>query len=145
MTMTESWWLKYERAQQHRREAEAMIADVLTDPAPTITVSKAFSNGSWEFSMHPDAEIPEMLPVVIGDYLRAPLSSRPHRYLKSQDIDPCSVSGGWWERQMIAIKFHVMRRDYLTGRMSAEDLQPLTAPARASVRYVLGYARRLFD
>lgn len=46
-------------------------------------------------------------------------------YRKSQDIDPWSVSGGWGERarQMIASKFHVMRRDYLAGRMSAEDVQ----------------------
>lgn len=46
-------------------------------------------------------------------------------YRKSQVIDPWCIAGGWGERarQMIASKLHVMRRDYLNGRMSAEDVQ----------------------
>lgn len=56
-------------------------------------------------------------------------------YRKSQDIDPWSVSGGWGERarQMIASKFQVMRRDYLNGRMSAEDVQLYEGLSRGQI------------
>jgi hypothetical protein len=108
--MTESWWLKYERAQQHRREAEAMIANVFSDPAPTITVSKAFSNGRWEFSMHHDAEIPEMLPVVIGDYLFGLRSALDHIVSKNMT------------RRTNKTPFPIYHQDFLT-RVPAEPPQ----------------------
>lgn len=65
--MTESWWIKFERAQHHRAEAETVIAEMLSQP--TIRVEKSFDGNRWNYRVHHDVAVNTRLPAIIGDFL----------------------------------------------------------------------------
>lgn len=68
MTDPVSWWLKFDRAQNHREEAEAMVAAATYEQE--IRIEKTESDiGKWLYTVHHDASIDRSFPAVVGDFL----------------------------------------------------------------------------
>lgn len=85
--VTDSWWLKFDRAQEHRVEAERMISALLTRADATLRVEASYVDSRWIYTIHRDLTIDERLAVVIGDFLFGLRSALDHilaRNLTSQ-------------------------------------------------------------
>ncbi|ASD21734.1 hypothetical protein B7495_06175 [Cryobacterium sp. LW097] len=68
MTNPVSWWLKFDRAQDHLRVAEGMVAAATVERAIRIEKSQS-EGGTWEYTVHHDATIDPAFPAVVGDFL----------------------------------------------------------------------------
>lgn len=63
-----SWWLKFDRAQYHRREAEAMVASATAEQDIRMQKVRA-DGGDWIYTVHHDAVVDPSFPAVLGDFL----------------------------------------------------------------------------
>lgn len=62
-----SWQLKFDRAQRHRMDAEAMVAAATTEQE--IRIEKELVGKEWVYTVHHDAVIDPAFPAVLGDFL----------------------------------------------------------------------------
>lgn len=67
MTEPVSWWVKFDRAQDHREKAEAMVARATVQQP--IRIEKTQTNGDWSYTVHHDATIDVAFSAVVGDFL----------------------------------------------------------------------------
>ena len=74
----DSWWLKFERAQEHRAEAERMISDLLMRADATLRVEASYVDSRWIYTVHRDLDVDGRLAVVIGDFLFGLRSALDH-------------------------------------------------------------------
>lgn len=64
-----SWWLKVARAKEHLDHVKTLL-DGARDPNLTVVrVEKELRDAQWIYTAHHDWAVPEMLPLVIGDFL----------------------------------------------------------------------------
>jgi hypothetical protein len=68
MNEPKSWWLKFDRAQGHREEAEAMISRATREQAIRIEKSRS-AEGRWIYTARHDAIIDPLFSAVLGDFL----------------------------------------------------------------------------
>jgi hypothetical protein len=125
--VTESWWLKLGRADDHLKNIDKKLT-AMSNPSPRrVRVEKHVRNGEWIYSIHHDLAVPEILPVIIGEFLFDVRSALDH-------IMAACVTPGAEDKS----QFPIFTQDIWRQGSSAQEIKRLESSQATWNRYTQG-------